>query len=156
MKKLIAVVVVLFLTSCENKSITEGLASLNESLTLLEAELASIDINATIAQLEDMQDTVAEMEQESIEVNALVDQVQTELIRLKAEVDEFDVTVTGTNEKLEELKDKLVKVKEGLIALTLLLDDDLDGIVNAYDACPDTEEGAEVDLNGCSDDQLAD
>lgn len=154
MKKLIAVVVVLFLTSCENKSITEGLASLNESLTLLEAELASIDINATIAQLEDMQDTVAEMEQESIEVNALVDQVQTELIRLKAEVDEFDVT--GTNEKLEELKAKLVKVKEGLNALTLLLDDDLDGIVNAYDACPDTEEGAEVDLNGCSDDQLAD
>ena len=154
MKKLIAVIVVLFLTSCENKSITEGLASLNESLTLLEAELASIDINATIAQLEDMQDTVAEMEQESIEVNALVDQVQTELIRLKAEVDEFDVT--GTNEKLEELKAKLVKVKEGLNALTLLLDDDLDGIVNAYDACPDTEEGAEVDLNGCSDDQLAD
>ena len=154
MKKLIAVVVVLFLTSCENKSITEGLASLNESLTLLEAELASIDINATIAQLEDMQDTVAEMELESIEVNALVDQVQTELIRLKAEVDEFDVT--GTNEKLEELKAKLVKVKEGLNALTLLLDDDLDGIVNAYDACPDTEEGAEVDLNGCSDDQLAD
>ena len=154
MKKLIAVVVVLFLTSCENKSITEGLASLNESLTLLEAELASIDINATIAQLEDMQDTVAEMEQESTEVNALVDQVQTELIRLKAEVDEFDVT--GTNEKLEELKAKLVKVKEGLTALTLLLDDDLDGIVNAYDACPDTEEGAEVDLNGCSDDQLAD
>ena len=154
MKKLIAVVVVLFLTSCENKSITEGLASLNESLTLLEAELASIDINATIAQLEDMQDTVAEMEQESTEVNALVDQVQTELIRLKAEVDEFDVT--GTNEKLEELKAKLVKVKEGLTALTLLLDDDLDGIVNAYDACPDTEEGAEVNLNGCSDDQLAD
>lgn len=154
MKKLIAVIVVLFLTSCENKSITEGLASLNESLTLLEAELASIDINATIAQLEDMQDTVAEMEQESIEVNALVDQVQTELIRLKAEVDEFDLT--GTNEKLEELKAKLVKVKEGLNALTLLLDDDLDGIVNAYDACPDTEEGAEVDLNGCSDDQLAD
>ena len=154
MKKLIAVVVVLFLTSCENKSITEGLASLNESLTLLEAELASIDINATIAQLEDIQDTVAEMEQESTEVNALVDQVQTELIRLKAEVDEFDLT--GTNEKLEELKAKLVKVKEGLNALTLLLDDDLDGIVNAYDACPDTEEGAEVDLNGCSDDQLAD
>jgi chromosome segregation ATPase len=154
MKKLIAVIVVLFLTSCENKSITEGLASLNESLTLLEAELASIDINATIAQLEDIQDTVAEMQQESTEVNALVDQVQTELIRLKAEVDEFDVT--GTNEKLEELKDKLVKVKEGLIALTLLLDDDLDGIVNAYDACPDTEEGAEVNLNGCSDDQLAD
>lgn len=154
MKKLIAVIVVLFLTSCENKTITEGLASLNESLTLLEAELASIDINATIAQLEDIQDTVAEMQQESTEVNALVDQVQTELIGLKAEVDEFDVT--GTNEKLEELKDKLVKVKEGLIALTLLLDDDLDGIVNAYDACPDTEEGAEVDLNGCSDDQLAD
>ena len=154
MKKLIAVIVVLFLTSCENKSITEGLASLNESLTLLEAELASIDINATIAQLEDIQDTVAEMQQESTEVNALVDQVQTELIRLKAEVDEFDVT--GTNEKLEELKANLVKVKEGLNALTLLLDDDLDGIVNAYDACPDTEEGAEVDLNGCSDDQLAD
>mgnify|MGYP003112811908 CR=1 FL=1 len=154
MKKLIAVVSILFLTSCENKSITEGLASLNESLTLLEAELASIDINATIAQLEDMQDTVAEMEQESTEVNTLVDQIQTELVRLKAEVDEFDVT--GTNEKLEELKAKLVKVKEGLNALTLLLDDDLDGIVNAYDACPDTEKGVEVDLNGCSDDQLAD
>ena len=147
MKKLIAVVSILFLTSCENKSITEGLASLNESLTLLEAELASIDINATIAQLEDMQDTVAEMEQESTEVNTLVDQIQTELVRLKAEVDEFDVT--GTNEKLEELKAKLN-------ALTLLLDDDLDGIVNAYDACPDTEKGVEVDLNGCSDDQLAD
>lgn len=153
MKKLIAVVSILFLVSCTNKSIEEGLANLNEALTQLEAEFAAIDINATLAELDKITSTVEEMEQENAEVNELINQVREELTNLKLQIDEFDVS--GTNEKLAELKVKLAEARESLNVLSLLMDFDLDGVVNAYDQCPDTPSGAEVDEYGCAEGQTA-
>ena len=152
MKKFIAVLSILGLVACTNPSIEDGLADLSKSLTELEAQMAAIDINATLAQLEEMNETVAEMEQESAEVDSMMDQLQTELANIKASVEEIDLS--GSQEQLEILRDKLVKVKEGLNTLNLLLDDDLDGIVNAFDECPNTEAGASVNLSGCSEEQL--
>ena len=154
MRKFITTLSILGLVACTNPSIEDGLANLSKTLTELEAQMAAIDIDATLDDLQSMEKTVAEMEQESAEVDSMMEQLQSELANIKASVEEIDLT--GSQEQLEILRDKLVKVKEGLNALTLLLDDDLDGIVNAYDICPDTEKGVEVDLNGCSDDQLAD
>jgi peptidoglycan hydrolase CwlO-like protein len=151
MKKLIAVIAVLFFTSCENKSIEEGLANLNKALTQLEADFAAIDINATLAELDRITSTVEEMEQENAQVNELINQVREELTNLKLQIDEFDMS--GTNEKLVELKEKLVKAREALDLLSLLMDFDLDGVVNAYDLCPDTPPGAQVNLDGCAEGQ---
>ena len=61
--------------------------------------------------------------------------------------------MSGTDEKLVELKEKLAKAREALDLLSLLMDFDLDGVVNAYDLCPDTPSGAQVNLDGCAEGQ---
>lgn len=153
MKKLFAVISFMII-GCTNSSIDEGLADLNKALTQLEAQFAAIDVEATLAELDRITSTVEQMEQESAEVNELINQVKAELSSLKQQIDEFDNS--GTEEKLAELKEKLVEAKESLNVLSLLMDFDLDGVLNAHDLCSNTPSGAEVDEFGCAEGQTQD
>lgn len=158
MKKLVLIMVAMFgFLSCENPSIEDGLASLEASLAALQAEMAGIDVEQMLADVSTMQSQVIAMQADVDDYNeqaagwlTQIDEILVELAALQVIIDN-----APTKEQTDALLADIQEVAEQINVLVLLADYDHDGVINGLDQCPDTELGATVNNEGCSEAQVA-
>jgi len=159
MKKLIFAVLSFVLIGCTNPSMEEGLADLQEKLALLEAELAQADIDQLVADVEaiNAQASLAlanaeESNQALADALVKMQEIKESLAALQAILDE-----AATVEQVQNLRDKVAEISEGISMLVFVADYDYDGVMNGLDQCPDTPITEINDVNGvgCSPSQLA-
>ena len=159
MKKLLFAVIGFVMIGCTNPSMEEGLANLQEQLTELEAELAQVDIDQMVSDLEAMNaqatEALADMEivnQDLEDALVKMQELRERLAEVQAILDE-----AATVEQVQALRDKVAEVSEGIAMLVFVADYDYDGVMNGLDQCPDTPITEINDVNGvgCSPSQLA-
>ena len=157
MKKLIFAVISLVLIGCTNPSMEEGLAQLEESLAALQAEMASVDVNQMLEDVAAMQTQVVAMQADVDDYNeqaagwlTQIDEILVELAALQVIIDN-----APTKEQTDALLADIQEVGRQIDLLVLLADYDHDGVINGLDQCPDTELGATVNNEGCSEAQVA-
>lgn len=157
MKKLITLLSVFGIMACTNPSMEEGLAQLEESLAALQAEMASVDVNQMLEDVATMQSQVIAMQADVDDYNeqaagwlTQIDEILVELAALQVIIDN-----APTKEQTDALLADIQEVGRQIDLLVLLADYDHDGVINGLDQCPDTELGATVNNEGCSEAQVA-
>ena len=154
MKKLIFAVLSFILVSCSNQSIEEGLDDLNARLVELEQQLAAVDANALITDINDIiaqVETIEENKQAIAEAMATLTELHDQLAAILVQIQE-----AATVEQLQAINVKVQTISEGISMLVFVADYDYDGVINGLDQCPDTPitEISEVNGVGCSPSQL--
>ena len=155
MNKLVSLLIVFVTVNCTNPSMEEGLAGLEAALAELQLELDGIDVNQMITDVATMQDQVEAMENDvhlyAEQVEEWESQIQSILADL-ASVQEI-IDNAGTRDQVAAILEDLAATQAMIDQLVLLADYDYDGVINGLDKCPDTELGAPVDDEGCSEAQ---
>lgn len=158
MKKLIFAVLSFILVSCSNQSIEEGLDDLNARLVELEQQLAAIDANALITDINDIIAQVETIEQINEENKQAIAEAMATLTDLHDQLAAILVQIqeAATVEQLQAINVKVQTISEGISMLVFVADYDYDGVINGLDQCPDTPitEISEVNGVGCSPSQL--
>ena len=147
MKKFITLGFATLLVGCENPSLERGLDNLRSTLSDLEAQILNVDAETITNQLNAMSAQVSELEDQNAEVVEVYNQLLSDLSNTKEKLQE--ISYDGFLSNVDEVKEKLEEVKEKIRQLDL----DGDSIMNYFDECPETAEGAEVDPFGCSEEQ---
>jgi len=155
MNKLASLLIVFVTVNCTNPSMEEGLAGLEAALAELQIELDGINVEQMITDVATMQDQVGEMENDvhlyAEQVEEWESQIQSILADL-ASVQEI-IDNAGTKDQVAAILEDLAATQAMINQLVLLADYDYDGVINGLDKCPDTELGAPVDDEGCSEAQ---
>ena len=158
MKKLIFAVLSFILVACSNQSIEEGLDDLNARLVELEQQLAAVDANALITDINDIIAQVETIEQINEENKQAIAEAMATLTDLHDQLAAILVQIqeAATVEQLQAINEKVQSISEGISMLVFVADYDYDGVINALDQCPDTPitEISEVNGVGCSPSQL--
>lgn len=158
MKKLIFAVLSFILVACSNQSIEEGLDDLNARLVELEQQLAAIDANALITDINDIIAQVETIEQINEENKQAIAEAMATLTDLHDQLAAILVQIqeAATVEQLQAINVKVQTISEGISMLVFVADYDYDGVINGLDQCPDTPitEISEVNGVGCSPSQL--
>ena len=158
MKKLIFAVLRFILVACSNQSIEEGLDDLNARLVELEQQLAAIDANALITDINDIIAQVETIEQINEENKQAIAEAMVTLTDLHDQLAAILVQIqeAATVEQLQAINVKVQTISEGISMLVFVADYDYDGVINGLDQCPDTPitEISEVNGVGCSPSQL--
>ena len=158
MKKLIFAVLSFILVACSNQSIEEGLDDLNARLVELEQQLAAIDANALITDINDIIAQVETIEQINEENKQAIAEAMATLTDLHDQLAAILVQIqeAATVEQLQAINEKVQNISEGISMLVFVADYDYDGVINGLDQCPDTPitEISEVNGVGCSPSQL--
>ena len=158
MKKLIFAVLSFILVACSNQSIEEGLDDLNTRLVELEQQLAAIDANALITDINDIIAQVETIEQINEENKQAIAEAMVTLTDLHDQLAAILVQIqeAATVEQLQAINEKVQSISEGISMLVFVADYDYDGVINGLDQCPDTPitEISEVNGVGCSPSQL--
>ena len=158
MKKLIFAVLSFILVACSNQSIEEGLDDLNARLVELEHQLAAIDANALITDINDIIAQVETIEQINEENKQAIAEAMVTLTDLHDQLAAILVQIqeAATVEQLQAINVKVQTISEGISMLVFVADYDYDGVINGLDQCPDTPitEISEVNGVGCSPSQL--
>ena len=158
MKKLIFAVLSFILVACSNQSIEEGLDDLNARLVELEQQLAAIDANALITDINDIIAQVETIEQINEENKQAIAEAMATLTDLHDQLAAILVQIqeAATVEQLQAINEKVQSISEGISMLVFVADYDYDGVINGLDQCPDTPitEISEVNGVGCSQSQL--
>ena len=158
MKKLIFAVLSFILVACSNQSIEEGLDDLNARLVELEQQLAAIDANALITDINDIIAQVETIEQINEENKQAIAEAMVTLTDLHDQLAAILVQIqeAATVEQLQAINEKVQSISEGISMLVFVADYDYDGVINGLDQCPDTPitEISEVNGVGCSPSQL--
>ena len=158
MKKLIFAVLSFILVACSNQSIEEGLDDLNTRLVELEQQLAAIDANALITDINDIIAQVETIEQINEENKQAIAEAMVTLTDLHDQLAAILVQIqeAATVEQLQAINVKVQTISEGISMLVFVADYDYDGVINGLDQCPDTPitEISEVNGVGCSPSQL--
>ena len=158
MKKLIFAVLSFILVACSNQSIEEGLDDLNARLVELEQQLAAIDANALITDINDINAQVETIEQINEENKQAIAEAMATLTDLHDQLAAILVQIqeAATVEQLQAINEKVQSISEGISMLVFVADYDYDGVINGLDQCPDTPitEISEVNGVGCSPSQL--
>ena len=158
MKKFIAVLSVLGLVACTNPSVEDGLAGLEAALAELEAQLEGIDVPQMQADLADIEADVAQMTEDVEAANLAMEDAISEINAISQLLDSIldDVKDLPTTEDIQAILADVEGIQGMIDQLVLLADYDYDGVINGLDQCPDTEIGATVDEQGCSEAQKQD
>lgn len=158
MKKLIFAVLSFILVACSNQSIEEGLDDLNARLVELEQQLAAVDANALITDINDIIAQVETIEQINEENKQAIAEAMATLTDLHDQLAAILVQIqeAATVEQLQAINEKVQSISEGISMLVFVADYDYDGVMNGLDQCPDTPitEISEVNGVGCSPSQL--
>ena len=158
MKKLIFAVLSFILVACSNQSIEEGLDDFNARLVELEQQLAAIDANALITDINDIIAQVETIEQINEENKQAIAEAMATLTDLHDQLAAILVQIqeAATVEQLQAINEKVQSISEGISMLVFVADYDYDGVINGLDQCPDTPitEISEVNGVGCSPSQL--
>lgn len=158
MKKLIFAVLSFILVACSNQSIEEGLDDLNARLVELEQQLAAVDANALISDINDIIAQVETIEQINEENKQAIAEAMATLTDLHDQLAAILVQIqeAATVEQLQAINEKVQSISEGISMLVFVADYDYDGVINGLDQCPDTPitEISEVNGVGCSPSQL--
>jgi len=158
MKKLIFAVLSFILVACSNQSIEEGLDDLNARLVELEQQLAAVDANALITDINDIIAQVETIEQINEENKQAIAEAMATLTDLHDQLAAILVQIqeAATVEQLQAINEKVQSISEGISMLVFVADYDYDGVINGLDQCPDTPitEISEVNGVGCSPSQL--
>ena len=158
MKKLIFAVLSFILVACSNQSIDVGLDDLNDRLVDLEQELAAVDANALITDINDIIAQVEIIEQINEENKEAIAEAMVTLTDLHDQLAAILVQIqeAATVEQLQAINVKVQTISEGISMLVFVADYDYDGVINGLDQCPDTPitEISEVNGVGCSPSQL--
>ena len=158
MKKLIFAVLSFILVACSNQSIEEGLDDLNARLVELEQQLAAVDANALITDINDIIAQVEIIEQINEENKEAIAEAMVTLTDLHDQLAAILVQIqeAATVEQLQAINVKVQTISEGISMLVFVADYDYDGVINGLDQCPDTPitEISEVNGVGCSPSQL--
>ena len=158
MKKLIFAVLSFILVACSNQSIEEGLDDLNARLVELEQQLAAVDANALISDIEDIIAQVETIEQINEENRQAIAEAMATLSDLHDQLAAILVQIqeAATVEQLQAINEKVQSISEGISMLVFVADYDYDGVMNGLDQCPDTPitEISQVNGVGCSPSQL--
>lgn len=158
MKKLIFAVLSFILVACSNQSIEEGLDDLNARLVELEQQLAAVDANALITDINDIIAQVETIEQINEENKQAIAEAMATLTDLHDQLAAILVQIqeAATVEQLQAINEKVQSISEGIKMLVFVADYDYDGVINGLDQCPDTPitEISEVNGVGCSPSQL--
>ena len=158
MKKLIFAVLSFILVACSNQSIEEGLDDLNARLVELEQQLAAVDANALITDINDIIAQVETIEQINEENKQAIAEAMATLTDLHDQLAAILVQIqeAATVEQLQAINVKVQTISEGISMLVFVADYDYDGVINGLDQCPDTPitEISEVNGVGCSPSQL--
>ena len=158
MKKLVLIIVALFsFASCENPSVEEGLASLEASLAELEAAMNGVDVDQMIADVSSMQTQVETMQTDVDAYNEQAEGWLNQIDEILGDLAAVQVIIDAapTKDQVADILADLERTQEMIDTLVLLADYDYDGVINGLDQCPDTELGATVNNQGCSEAQLA-
>lgn len=159
MKKLIFAVIGFVMVGCANPAIEDGLASLQEQLTALEAELAQVDIDQMVSDLEAMNAQATQALADMEETNQNLEDALVKMQELRERLAEVQAILdeAATVEQVQALRDRVAEISEGISMLVFVADYDYDGVMNGLDQCPDTPitEINEVNGVGCSPSQLA-
>ena len=159
MKKLIFAVLSFILVACSNQSIEEGLDDLNARLVELEQQLAAVDANALISDINDIIAQVETIEQINEENKQAIAEAMATLTDLHDQLAAILVQIqeAATVEQLQAINEKVQSISEGISMLVFVADYDYDGVMNGLDQCPDTPitEISQVNGVGCSPSQLA-
>jgi ABC-type transporter Mla subunit MlaD len=158
MKKLIFAVLSFILVACSNQSIEEGLDDLNARLVELEQQLAAVDANALISDINDIIAQVETIEQINEENKQAIAEAMATLTDLHDQLAAILVQIqeAATVEQLQAINEKVQSISEGISMLVFVADYDYDGVMNGLDQCPDTPitEISQVNGVGCSPSQL--
>ena len=158
MKKLIFAVLSFILVACSNQSIEEGLDDLNARLVELEQQLAAVDANALITDINDIIAQVEIIEQINEENKQAIAEAMATLTDLHDQLAAILVQIqeAATVEQLQAINVKVQTISEGISMLVFVADYDYDGVINGLDQCPDTPitEISEVNGVGCSPSQV--
>ena len=158
MKKLIFAVLSFILVACSNQSIEEGLDDLNTRIVELEQQLAAVDANALITDINDIIAQVEIIEQINEENKEAIAEAMVTLTDLHDQLAAILVQIqeAATVEQLQAINVKVQTISEGISMLVFVADYDYDGVINGLDQCPDTPitEISEVNGVGCSPSQL--
>ena len=158
MKKLIFAVLSFILVACSNQSIEEGLDDLNARLVELEQQLAAVDANALITDINDIIAQVEMIEQINEENKQAIAEAMATLTDLHDQLAAILVQIqeAATVEQLQAINEKVQSISEGISMLVFVADYDYDGVMNGLDQCPDTPITEINDVNGvgCSPSQL--
>tara|TARA_B100000085_G_scaffold168117_1_gene152943 strand:- start:4 stop:486 length:483 start_codon:yes stop_codon:yes gene_type:complete len=158
MKKLIFAVLSFILVACSNQSIEEGLDDLNARLVELEQQLAAVDANALITDINDIIAQVETIEQINEENKQAIAEAMATLTDLHDQLAAILVQIqeAATVEQLQAINEKVQSISEGISMLVFVADYDYDGVMNGLDQCPDTPitEISQVNGVGCSPSQL--
>ena len=158
MKKLIFAVLSFILVACSNQSIEEGLDDLNARLVELEQQLAAVDANALISDINDIIAQVETIEQINEENKQAIAEAMATLTDLHDQLAAILVQIqeAATVEQLQAINEKVQSISEGISMLVFVADYDYDGVINGLDQCPDTPitEISQVNGVGCSPSQL--
>ena len=171
-KGLLSLLSLILITSCANPSMERGLESLNDSLEQLEIGIDALGIPQMIDDLDSMNVMVGEMIVDVEEYSAQMEEFNQQVLEIQARLEALLVQIQGVTEIVngievqsgglattQQFQDLLSQVQEfgaGVDILVAVADYDVDGVINALDKCPDTELGAAVDTDGCSDKQKED
>lgn len=158
MKKLVLLMVTLLAVGCTNPSMERGLDSLNESLAELEASFVALNIDQMQADLISMQDMADDMVVTTEENRIALDAAMNDVDGILAGLENLRISLeeAATTEQIAELAAAVEEFGEGIDMLVFIADYDYDGVINGLDQCPDTEIGATVDEQGCSEAQKQD
>ena len=158
MKKLIFAVLSFILVACSNQSIEEGLDDLNARLVELEQQLAAVDANALISDINDIIAQVETIEQINEENKQAIAEAMATLTDLHDQLAAILVQIqeAATVEQLQAINEKVQSISEGISMLVFVADYDYDGVMNGLDQCPDTPITEISEVNGvvCSPSQL--
>ena len=140
MKKLIFAVLSFILVACSNQSIEEGLDDLNARLVELEQQLAAVDANALITDINDIIAQVETIEQINEENKQAIAEAMATLTDLHDQLAAVLVQIqeAATVEQLQAINEKVQSISEGISMLVFVADYDYDGVINGLDQCPDT------------------
>ena len=154
MKKLMLILIALFAINCENPSIERGLASLEESLAQLEASFLAIDVEKMQGDLLDINETVNQIIIDQEEANEAASQLLLDIESILASLAEVQVLIDNaiTKEQVASLAEQVADVNTKIKMLVAIADYDYDGVMNAFDQCPDTPitEINNVNAVGCA------
>ena len=160
MNKLIAILSVIFLATCTNPSMEDGLSRLDAALAELAAAIEEVNIGQIQADLESIDADLAQMTYDLENINGSWEELISGLneihIRLQDILDNSGDW--ATQEDWAVVAQQIANVGEGINTLVLLADYDYDGVINALDKCPDTplSEINSVNADGCAPSQLID
>ena len=172
MKKLFLGLALLVTAACTNPSMERGFESLNASIATLESAIDDLGIPQMITDINDMNLLVGELIADIEEYSAQMEEFNQQVLEIQARLEALLVQIQGVTEIVngievqsgglattQQFQDLLSQVQEfgaGVDILVAVADYDVDGVINALDKCPDTELGAAVDTDGCSDKQKED